>query len=82
MSGWHLVVLPHVSWDLFWVAAALGTATIAAMLYAKMRGGLLRATGLVLLLGALANPQLSQEERQYLADIVAIIVDDSDSTVE
>ena len=79
MSGWHILFLPHVSWTVFWVAAALGAATIAAMLYGKMRGSLLRALGLVLLLGALANPQLSREERQYLADIVTIIVDDSQS---
>ena len=79
MSGWHLVFLPHVSLALFWVAAALGAATIAAMLYGRMRGALMRAFGLALLLGALANPQLSREERQYLPDIVAIIVDDSAS---
>ena len=34
---------------------------------------------LVLLLGALANPQLAQDEREQLSDIAAVIVDESDS---
>ena len=79
MMGWTVNFSPHVPLVLFWMLCAVGAVAVAAMLYARMRGGLLRATGLLLLLAALANPQLSQEEREQLSDIVAVIVDDSDS---
>ena len=79
MMGWTVNFSPHVPLVLFWMLCAVGVLAVAAMLYARMRGGLLRATGLLLLLAALANPQLSQEEREQLSDIVAVIVDDSDS---
>ncbi len=63
----------------FWLLAAVGVAAVGAMIYGRMRGALLRALSLLLLLGAIANPQLAQDEREKLTDIAAVIVDDSDS---
>jgi hypothetical protein len=79
MSGWSFNFLPHVPWALFWIAAAIGLITIAIMLYGRMRGSLMRGLGLLLLLGALANPQLAREEREGLPDVVAVVIDESDS---
>jgi hypothetical protein len=79
LGSWSLSFLPHVPWLVFWLLCGVGALAVAAMLYARMRGGVLRAAGLLLLLGALANPQLAQDEREQLSDIAAVIIDDSDS---
>ncbi|MFT3672358.1 hypothetical protein [Aestuariivirga sp.] len=79
VGSWTLSFLPYVPWPLFWLIAAVGALAVGAMLYGRMRGALLRALTLVLLLGALANPQLAQDEREKLSDIAAVVVDDSDS---
>ena len=79
LGSWTLSFLPHVPWLVVWLCAAVGALAVGAMLYGRMRGALLRAMALVLLLGALANPQLAQDEREQLSDIAAVIVDDSDS---
>ncbi|MCA0432750.1 MAG: hypothetical protein LCH46_05750 [Proteobacteria bacterium] len=79
MNGWTLSFLPLVPLWLLWTATAIGVIAVAAMLRARMRGAGLRGLGLLLLLAVLANPQLSQEERQYLPDVVAVILDESES---
>jgi hypothetical protein len=70
---------PFVGWTWIAVAGALGLILVAAMAYRRMRGTVLRLATLALLLGALANPILRQDERDYLPDIAAIVVDESDS---
>lgn len=65
-----------------WVIAALGAAglgLIALLLWRRSRGALLRVAALGLLLMALANPSLRQEEREALADIAVVVVDGSAS---
>ncbi len=79
VGSWTLTFLPHVPWLYFWALCTLGALAVAAMLYARMRGGLLRVAGLLLLLAAVANPHLAQDDREQLPDIAAIIIDESDS---
>ncbi|MBL8790596.1 MAG: hypothetical protein JNM45_08860 [Rhizobiales bacterium] len=79
VGSWTLSFLPHVPWLAFWLIACVCALAVAAMLYGRMRGAVLRAMALVLLLGALANPQLAQDEREQLSDIAAVIIDESDS---
>jgi hypothetical protein len=79
LGSWTLSFLPHVPWLVFWLMCGIGALAVAVMLYAGMRGALLRAAGLLLLLAALINPQLAQDEREQLSDIAAVIIDDSDS---
>lgn len=79
IGNWTLTFLPHVPWILFLGLCAAGVLVVAAMLLARIRGGVLRATALALLLAALANPHLAQDEREKLSDIVAVIIDESDS---
>ena len=79
MGSWSLGFLPHIPWAWFVALCVVGAIVIAAMLYARMRGGVMRAAGLALLLAAIANPQLAEDDREQLSDIAAVIIDESDS---
>jgi hypothetical protein len=60
----------------------LGTVIAAVLIFAIWRGlagWALRALAAAVLLGALANPSLQQEDRAPLSDIVLIVVDESAS---
>ena len=52
---------------------------MALLLLRRSRGALLRALSLAALLLALANPTLRQEERESLANIAIVVVDESTS---
>jgi hypothetical protein len=71
--------LPIVNWPLFGVIGFIGAVLVGLLIWTKSRGRWLRTVALICLLGALSNPVLHQDEREYLPDIAAIIVDDSDS---
>jgi DnaJ-domain-containing protein 1 len=66
------------AWALWALAAAVAA---LALLAAVSRGpvALVRALALALVLAALANPSLIQEEREKVRDIVAVVVDRSTS---
>ncbi len=70
---------PFVSWPLFGVLAVAGLFLVGLLAWAGRRGRLLRPMALACLLGAIANPTLRQDEREYLSDIAVIVVDESDS---
>jgi len=79
MSGTTLAFAPLLSWELI---AGLGVAVLLFVLFAALRrarGWIWRLfAGAVLLLG-LANPSLVEEEREGLADLVLVVVDESPS---
>ena len=77
--SWSVEFLPFVSWPVFWGLAALGIVLLALLLWRSRRGALLRALSYALLLLAIANPQLKQEDREPLNDVLAVVVDDSQS---
>jgi hypothetical protein len=62
---------------LFWAGAVLAGVLVALLLLRRSRGALLRALSLAALLLALANPTLRQEERESLANIAIVVVDES-----
>src|SRR5262245_66221007 len=64
---------------LFWAGAVLAGVLVALLLLRRSRGALLRALSLAALLLALANPTLRQEERESLANIAIVVVDESTS---
>jgi hypothetical protein len=79
MNNWGITFLPVIGWPLFWAACAVAAVLAAALIYLNRRGWPLRLAGLAMVLAALANPILNSDERQQLADIVAVIIDDSAS---
>jgi hypothetical protein len=77
MSSWSIDFTPMVPAPLFWAGAVLAAVLVAMLLFRRSRGALLRALSLAALLLALANPTLRQEERESLANIAIVIVDES-----
>jgi hypothetical protein len=76
---WSLEFVPFVPWPALWALAAFGLALVAALFWRARRGAVLRALSYALLLLAIANPHLKQEDREPLNDILAVVVDDSQS---
>src|SRR6516165_841055 len=62
---------------LFWSGAVLAAVLVALLLLRRSRGALLRALSLAALLLALSNPTLRQEQRESLANIAIVVVDES-----
>jgi len=76
---WSVEFLPFVSWPVLWALAAFGVLLFALLLWRARRGAVLRALSYALLLLAIANPHLKQEDRQPLNDVLAVMVDDTQS---
>src|SRR6478609_510510 len=76
---WSIEFLPFVSWPVIWALAAFGVVLFALLLWRARRGALLRALAYALLLLAIANPHLKQEDREPLNDVLAVVVDDTQS---
>ncbi len=77
--NWSIDFAPMVPTPIFWAAGALAVVLVALLLYRHSRGALLRALALAALIAALANPTLREEERESLANIAIVIVDESTS---
>jgi hypothetical protein len=76
---WSIEFLPFVSWPVIWALAASGVVLFALLLWRARRGALLRALAYAMLLLAIANPHLKQEDREPLNDVLAVVVDDTQS---
>ncbi|PTX54737.1 hypothetical protein C8N43_3557 [Litoreibacter ponti] len=70
---------PLLPWPVLYVVAAVGAALICLAIWRRLNGWWLRAPALAVLLMALANPSLQDEERDPLSDIVVMVVDESAS---
>lgn len=77
MSNWSLDFSLTVPPLLFWGGVALAVLLVLLLLVRRSRGALLRALSLAALLMALANPTLRQEERESLANIAIVVMDES-----
>jgi len=77
MSSWSIDFSPMLPGPLLWVGVVLAAVLVAMLLVRRSRGALLRALSLAALLLALANPTLRQEERESLANIAIVVVDES-----
>lgn len=79
MTQFNISVSPLLPWPVL-IALAIGAIAIIALgLYTGRRGTWLRALGLALILFALTDPSLVREDRNPLKDVVAVVVDESDS---
>src|SRR5262245_45118850 len=77
MSNWSLDFSLMVPAPFFWAGVALAVVLVLMLLIRRTRGALLRGLSLAALLFALANPTLREEERESLANIAIVVVDES-----
>ncbi len=79
IGSFSLQFAPLLPWLWLAIAAALGVLLLALTFARRARGGLWRLAALVALLGALVNPSIVKEDRNYLTDVALVVVDDSES---
>lgn len=70
---------PLLPWGLLAVLGAIGLALVLLGLRAGARGTIWRLGSVLVILAALANPALIEEQRKPIADVALVVVDDSDS---
>jgi hypothetical protein len=76
---WSVSFEPVLPWALIAVVGAVGLALLVTLAAGRARGTLLRTLSFVLLLAALANPVIRNEDRLPLPDIAVAVVDHSPS---
>ncbi len=79
MDKWSIDIAPMVPPPVFWAAVALAVLLLGVLLLRRSRGALLRGLALAALIGALANPTLREEERESLANVAIVVIDESTS---
>ena len=79
MSVWSIAFSPFLPLPLLYALAAAALAISIALVWRGVRGAWLRALAMALLLVGLCDPNLVQENRRPLKDIVALVVDRSES---
>jgi hypothetical protein len=77
--SWSVDTAPLLPPIVYWGAILIAIALVALLFFRHARGAVLRALALTALLLALANPTLRQEERETLANIAIVVVDESTS---
>ena len=78
-SSVSLAFDPLLPWEALAVLAGIGLVLVLLGLRAGARGTIWRAGSVAIVLAALANPALVEEQRKPIADIALIVTDDSDS---
>ena len=78
MTG-TLIFDPLVPWPILWALIAVAALLLIIALWRGLAGWWLRGLTATVLLTALANPALQEEDRAPLTDIVIAVVDDSAS---
>lgn len=77
--NWSIDFAPVLPPLFFWAAGALALLLTSYLIYRRSRGALLRAAAIAAVLLALANPTLREEQRESLANVAIVIVDESAS---
>ena len=70
---------PLLGWTVLAVLGGIGLVLVLLGLRAGARGTFWRLGSLVVVLAALSNPSLIEEQRKPIADVALVVVDDSDS---
>ncbi|HYD05773.1 MAG TPA: hypothetical protein VEC60_08605, partial [Reyranella sp.] len=70
---------PLLPWPILIALGATGLVLVLLGLRARARGMLWRTSAVIVVLAALANPALIEEQRKPIADVAMIVTDDSDS---
>ncbi|HEY0235782.1 MAG TPA: hypothetical protein VGC86_12135 [Afipia sp.] len=77
--NYGIAFAPLVPTLVLWLALAAIIVIAAVLLFSRARGAAVRVLALALILLALANPSFTQEEREPLTSVAAVIVDKSPS---
>ena len=77
--SWSVDFAPMLPGPFFWVACLLALALVALLALRQSRGWPLRLAALAALIAALANPILREEQRESLANIAVVVIDESTS---
>ncbi len=77
--SWSIDFAPVLPAPLFWGAVAIAIVLVGYLLVRRSRGAVLRAAALAAIIAALANPTLREEQRESLANVAIVIVDESAS---
>ena len=70
---------PHIDPTWLWVLAGISVLLVGYAFWSRARGAWARGLAFAVMLAALANPLLVREVRQGLPDVVALVVDRSQS---
>ena len=77
--NWMVEFSPLLPLQALYVLGGIGLLLAILLLWTRTRGAMLRAGALVLLLLALANPSLRQEDREPLTNVAVVVMDKSAS---
>ena len=77
--SWSVDFAPMLPGPFFWVACLIALALVALLALRQSRGWPLRLAALAALIAALANPILREEQRESLANIAVVVIDESTS---
>ncbi len=78
MTG-SIIFDPLLAWPLVWACVVVAALFVGAAIWRGLSGWWLRGLAALVLLVALFNPSLQQEDRAQLTDIVILVVDESAS---
>lgn len=76
---WTLEFLPILPMPAILAAGGLAVLLSLVLLWRGRRGTVLRIVSMALMMGALVNPNLKEEERERLSNIAVVVLDDSAS---
>ena len=77
--NWSVDFSPLLPGPILWVLVALAIALVALLFVRRTRGAWLRLAALGAIIAALFNPTLREEEREKLANVAIVVVDESTS---
>ena len=77
--NWSVEFAPLAATGVISALGVVGALLVAAGLWARARGGLLRALALGALVLALLNPTIREEDREALSDVAVLVIDRSHS---
>ncbi len=77
--NWSITFAPLLPLPVLIGLTVLAVVLVLVLLIRRSRGGLLRAAALAALIAALFNPILKQEQRESLANVAIVVLDESPS---
>jgi hypothetical protein len=77
--NWSITFAPIVPMPVLIALAVVALILVAVLLMRRSRGALIRLAALAALIGALFNPILKEEQREGLANVAIVVLDESPS---